>query len=526
MQTSVVGCWGTTLPAQRGSRACKTTPFGQMSKSMHGAPVLRQRSAPAARAPAGLMRVQAAYSGASPSDPQDSSTEAKPASLADLPAYPSDFTFRRFITFAGIVLGYSCFYLTRNSLTYTAPAMVQDATLGIGMKEIGTMTSIFPIAYGTSKFISGVLGARTSPRLLLAGGLAVTALLNVAFGFSTSLVWFCTFWAANGMLQGVGAPCCARILTSWFAAKERGTYWGMWNIAHNMGGFAAPILAGTAAKMYGWKWGMFAPGIVGLAMSVLILAGVRDSPEDAGFPPVELKKAAPVAAGATPKPKESLIALLVNDCLKNPYVVGLALTYFFIYVVRQGVTSWFVFYLIQVKGVADAGAASLRVSGLELGGLFGSLIAGKLSDILVNRSGGRGGAVGKRVQVIIAYTIGIAAMLAAFAATPASASWLQWATVFMIGFFLYGPQMMIGLCGAELVRPESVGASQGFLGWVAYLGAANAGIPLAHIVKAYGWPTYFSTLLAACGVAILLLAPMINAKSYNQTVEDGDLKQA
>lgn len=46
---------------------------------------------------------------------------------------------------------------------------------------------------------------------------------------------------------------------------------------------------------------------------------------------------------------------------------------------------------------------------------------------------------------------------------------------------------MIGLCGAELVRPDSVGASQGFLGWVAYLGAANAGIPLSYIVKNYGW---------------------------------------
>lgn len=31
-----------------------------------------------------------------------------------------------------------------------------------------------------------------------------------------------------------------------------------------------------------------------------------------------------------------------------------ALTYFFIYIVRQGVTSWFVFYLIKEKGVADA----------------------------------------------------------------------------------------------------------------------------------------------------------------------------
>lgn len=116
-------------------------------------------------------------------------------------------------------------------------------------------------------------------------------------------------------------------------------------------------------------------------------------------------------------------------------------------------------------------------------------------------------------------------------------------------------QMMIGLCGAELVRPDSVGASQGFLGWVAYLGewdhstckhrcqprspvvtlaaplnihqsfrptrtapagAANAGIPLSIIVKDFGWNTYFMTLLAACGVAVLLLAPMTNAKSYIQ----------
>ena len=29
-------------------------------------------------------------------------------------------------------------------------------------------------------------------------------------------------------LQGVGAPSCARMLTSWFETKERGTYWGLW----------------------------------------------------------------------------------------------------------------------------------------------------------------------------------------------------------------------------------------------------------------------------------------------------------
>ena len=46
--------------------------------------------------------------------------------------------------------------------------------------------------------------------------------------------------------------------------------------------------------------------------------------------------------------KETLMSLLLNNVLKNPYIWGMALTYFFIYVVRQGVTSWFVFYLIKV----------------------------------------------------------------------------------------------------------------------------------------------------------------------------------
>ncbi len=49
--------------------------------------------------------------------------------------------------------------------------------------------------------------------------------------------------------QGIGGPTCATVLTKWFAAGERGTYWGMWNIAHNLGGFAAPVIVrgGAAA---------------------------------------------------------------------------------------------------------------------------------------------------------------------------------------------------------------------------------------------------------------------------------------
>ncbi len=153
---------------------------------------------------------------------------------------------------------YASYYLTRGSLTYAAPVMVQDPALQLSLPQvgccrhgssrmaacavlfaspstpsclssashpeimnadtyshhqpltsprptstpqIGAMTSIFPIAYGASKFVSGVLGARFSARLLLAGGLAATALANIAFGCSSALPLFCVLWGVNGMLQ-------------------------------------------------------------------------------------------------------------------------------------------------------------------------------------------------------------------------------------------------------------------------------------------------------------------------------------
>jgi sugar phosphate permease len=61
---------------------------------------------------------------------------------------------------------YTTFYLTRGSLTYSAPSMVADPQLGFTLAHIGTMTSIFPMAYGVSKFAAGEgsCAKRTQPQ--------------------------------------------------------------------------------------------------------------------------------------------------------------------------------------------------------------------------------------------------------------------------------------------------------------------------------------------------------------------------
>ena len=84
------------------------------------------------------------------------------------------------------------------------------------------------------------------------------------------------------------------------------------------------------------------------------------------------------------------------------------------------------------------------------------------------------------------YTLGIIACLTALRFSAVGAKWTQAALMTALGFCIYGPQMLIGLCGAELVGAESVGASEGFLGWIAYLGAANAGARAALLLAACG----------------------------------------
>lgn len=178
------------------------------------------------------------------------------------------------------------------------------------------------------------------------------------------------------------------------------------------------------------------------------------------------------------------------------------------------------------QGVPSAATAAVVMSGLELGGLVGSWSSGLISDALVRRAAGRNngssaaatGLVGQRILVVLAYLGLTACALLAFRSVPAgkAALPLQWLAVMAVGIAMYGPQMLIGLCGAELVAPTAVGASQGMLGWIAYLGAANAGVPLSLVVQKLGWGAYFSGLVAACGLAFLLLLPLINAKSFKQ----------
>src|SRR4051812_49091475 len=75
--------------------------------------------------------------------------------------------------------GYALFYLLRKNLSMAAKPMIDE--FGFSNTQWGLMLSVATIVYAISKYLSGVIGDRANPRYLMAGGLLLSALVNVAF---------------------------------------------------------------------------------------------------------------------------------------------------------------------------------------------------------------------------------------------------------------------------------------------------------------------------------------------------------
>ena len=73
---------------------------------------------------------------------------------------------------------------------------------------------------------------------------------------------------------------------------------------------------------------MWAPGIIGVVVGLAVLLFVRDSPEAVGYPPIESiekakKKNTDGSDSDVDEEKKSLMTLLVENVLRNPYIWGM-----------------------------------------------------------------------------------------------------------------------------------------------------------------------------------------------------------
>ncbi|MCB1181377.1 MAG: MFS transporter [Chlamydiia bacterium] len=430
--------------------------------------------------------------------------------IEDKSLIKKEYRYWRIRIFYSMFIGYVFYYFTRKSFTFAMPALMQD--LGFNKAQLGILGSVLYITYGLSKFVSGVMSDQANPRFFMAIGLIITGCATIFFGFSSSLLLLAVFWGINGWFQGWGWPPCARLLTHWYSQSERGSWWSFWSTSHNVGGFLIPILVGYCISYFGWRGAMFVPGGLCVVMGILLMDRLRDTPQSLGLPKIEKWRDDYSGTEQKIQSKEKELStreILFDYVLTNKWVWLLAIASFFVYVVRMAINDWSALYLIETKNytIMEANAC---VAFFEVGGLFGMLVAGWLSDKVSS---------GKRGPMNVVFSLGMLLSVLVLWLMPGVGPFFDTAILFTIGFFLFGPQMLIGLAAAELSHKKAAGTASGFAGWFAYFGAASAGYPLGKVAQDYGWSGYFVILGGCCMLTILLFLPMWRAKPVSKDQE-------
>jgi len=417
----------------------------------------------------------------------------------------------RWSTMESTFLGYAMFYLVRNNLATVAKDL--GSALAYDHNMIGNILALSAIAYGLGKFLMGSLSDRANPRKFMATGLLLTGLVNFAFG-GIEIYWVhLVLWSLNGFIQGMGWPPCGRSLGHWYSLRERGSMFAIWNVAHNIGGGIAGVMAAYAASHFGWQAAFYFPGAIALIGSVYLYLRLRDTPQSLGLPPIEEYKddysEEEKKLGLINERELSTRELFVDNILKNKFLWIVAFANFFVYIVRYSMLDWGPMYLREVKNATLAGGG-IAILLIEFAGIPSTIIMGWLSD----RLGGRRGMVSLLCMLPVFFAfVGIYV-------NPPGHLGFDMAMLIIIGFFIYPPVMLLGVSGIDLTSKKAVGTAAGFIGLFGYIGrsvqAKGFGWMVDHYGGLYGletgWNIVIFSILAATVMGIILLAFTWNIK--------------
>lgn len=395
-----------------------------------------------------------------------------------------------------IFVGYAGYYLVRSNINVAKPYLISE--LGLTKADVGYVASALTVAYGLSKFLMGNVSDRSNPKYFLATGLILSGLVNLVFGFVPGLFSMIILWALNGWFQGMGWPPCGRTMVHWFSDRERGTKMAIWNLAHNVGGMLAPVIASYSLMFFGtYKSAFFVPAVLALIIGLLTFIFMRDTPQSVGLPSIEEYKNDYPATAVEDREKELTGSeILFKYVLNNRFLWIFAFANVLVYIVRYGVVNWAPTYLTEVKGYNITHSA-WQSALYELAGIPGMLFCGWASDRLFH---------GRRSPVMVYSMALVVGAILLYWLNPKGNYTVDSIALIAIGFLIYGPVMLIGVAALDLVPKKAVGTAAGLTGLFGYLGATAAEAGIGVIVQQFGWDVGFMAIIAAAVLSILLLA--------------------
>ena len=455
-----------------------------------------------------------------------------PAAKPEITGPEADRRYRvlRWQVFFGAFIGYSAFYIVRKNLSMAIPSITALTGGAITKGDLGTVLAMNAVAYAFAKFFMATVSDRSNARRFLPLGLVFSALsmlfmivpiaaLDIAHCPDNKTLAIVLMGVLNflvGWFNGMGWPPCGRIMTHWFSQGERGTWMSFWNCAHNVGGGLVGPMATYGALWFGnWFYGTHTelyflagtfifPAAVAMLLALVAYCLLRDNPQSCGLPSIEKwRNDYPKNYSEKSETVLSTREILFRYVFSNKMLWFVAIANAFVYMVRYGVLDWAPTILTD-KGI-DLKSAGWAYFAFEYAAIPGTIICGWISDKVFK---------GMRALPTIIFMALVALFIVIYWKSGDNIT-LNLVSLVCIGFFIYGPVMLIGVQALDLAPKNAAGTAAGLTGFFGYFfGTAILANSLLGYVSEISMDATFMMLLAACVLAVVFIGMTYREEKY------------
>ncbi|KFW08304.1 Glycerol-3-phosphate transporter, partial [Eurypyga helias] len=387
---------------------------------------------------------------------------------------------------------------------------------------LGALDYSFLCAYAVGMYLSGIIGERLPIRYYLTVGMLASGLFTAMFGlgyfYNVHNLWFYIMaQIANGLVQTTGWPSVVTCIGNWFGKGRRGLIMGIWNSHTSVGNILGSLIAAYWVSTC-WGLSFVMPGVIIAVMGIVCFLFLIEHPKDisCSCTPSSVKmqhllidseNCSVSLNSSTVVPGEGrhgTSAISFLGALRIPGVIEFSLCLLFAKLVSYTFLFWLPLYITNVEHL-DAKRAGDLSTLFDVGGIFGGILAGLISDRLEKR----------------ASTCGMMLLLAAptlYMFSAISKMGLE-ATVVMLlisGALVNGPYALITTAvSADLGTHKSLKGNARALSTVTAIidGTGSVGAALgpllAGLISPSGWNNVFYMLMVADACALLFLLRLI-----------------
>jgi len=398
-------------------------------------------------------------------------------------------TLKQLALFVFTYVAYVVIYLGRKPVAVVKPVL-QDS-MGLTPNQLASVDSSFLTAYAVGQLSLGVLSSVfTTPQLL---GLAYLGCgVSVAvFGVTSATYQMILVWACAGFFQAVVNPLLVIWVAELFPAAIRASVLAIWQTSQQLGSIVANGVASGVLHWSGGEWRVLF-SISGTLVGLFALPIYRCASEPA-------PTADDAGKGSDKKKEPSTKSMSMSEVLKMPGCFSVAMSYFFVKMMRYMCMFWLPTYLVQHSGMSPV-RAGILAGVFDAGGVMGGIVTGFFVDVVL---GGR--------MLLACVPLSVCAGLFLMALGYAEDGAATTACIFLAGFAIAGPDSILGGAASRNLSeynraPEATRAVSGTINGFGSVGAVMQAFGTSGLLRYYSWPTLFGiaglTLVVASGLLV------------------------